>query len=923
MQTVLPLTLHSLTGDEVSELTPEFEQLAKLSNDLYWNRALFFLDSQNKNNLIFTDHQEIYNEIADLFLEGEYSKVARLSATYLKNYPEIQELHSYFIKSIIFTSEEVSDYFDETNVLTQLLTLMKAMLIKGEKYSTTRDKLVSSYYRNSFFKFSNCLLEDLYYEYQFTTPTPVGTKVFLNSNIISLRSLKSLGGKRYSELPCIFQSNWDILIRDILNDRKVNLDFSKFHQVELYVMTKISIGSYEPALECLNEFHLFNEGLKLPEFVQTWFIKCKILCLVKLSLIGEAVNLIVQQYLKSNIFYDHYYFQDITDYLIENDDSPVYKEISVPIFFQITKQSKTLCYDSIANFLFAHDYYRPSEMVNKLIEIETRSVIYFLEKCCIKSHIEDSPFINSIEALSSERISILNCLKQVNPDKLEKYNEEILSITKEETIRKGVKHIHESRIFVDTDSLIKIVNSDMKDGFERYLSIDNQRYSALSAMTIEEAFDPDRVDSMFHCLEPVDSTMLSIYMFGEPWNDPNIVRVPFIRYSNYKLLFDQIKQEFIFNEDFGFKSFLSMRIRHGTFENVLRSVFDKFHLISSKESSGDEYKEINYWKDEMRCPRKFEIQFQEIFKSSSRSIDDLIELGLSWIKISEHKDENNAIFDFTFSEDEMRANFINRVGRIKNSDEFIQEVYDILYDKLDVQLKTIRQKISSELSPRFVEIIEQMEADISSIYSNNNQTTKLQEQIIACKTEIQLVTNQVRKWFKISQTPYVDELPMEMILEASIDYMNSINGQLLSTENIERNIQCQSKYKGKYFEGFGDMLINIFDNIIKNNKDLRDELRINVLVESKNGSTKIVVSNNLSPKIDKEVLKLKIEDIKRKVKNYRQGNLANSFEDGSGYLKICRCISADLEQTNYEVDVAYVDDKYEVQILIENKMLVV
>lgn len=922
IQTIFPLILHSLNNDEVNELLSEIKQIAKFSNDLYWNRLIFMIDSSATEHIILASHQKTYDQIADLFFDGQYSKVADLAATSLKIDPSMKELHSYFVKSIIFNKAEVSEYFDEDNVLTQILGLMKSLLLKGEKYIATREKLIAEFYRNSFFDFSSFLLQDIYSELQFNIPKAVHTKVFLTSKVISHRSIEAFDGMGYNELPCFNQSVWDDFVRKVLRDEEVILDFSKFYQIELYVISKINIGNFESALHCLNEYYLKQEFTLLPEFVKTWFIRNKIKCLYELKLIGEAVKLIVDEYFRSNNLYDHYYFQDLMDDLIEMDESPIYKDIFIPIFFQITKQSQTLCYDSIANFLIQHGLHRPSELNDKISEFDSRLATFFLEKCCIKSQIEDSPYINSIDALSTERIAILNCLKKTNPEKIKKYNEEILSITKEDTIRKGVKHIHESRIYVDTDSLFKILNTEITEVFDRYLSLD-KKYSALAAMTIDEAFDPNRVDTMFYCLEPIDPTILQLYLLGEPLMDSNIVRVPLVRYTHFILLFDEIKSEFIFNEDFGFKSFLSMRIRHGTFQNVLRNVFDKYNLIESKELVGDEYKEIKYWKEEGRIPKIYEDKIHEIFKLSSRSIDDLIDLGLSWIKVYEQAEDEKAIFDFTFSDSEMKANFINRVGRITNPDDFIKEVFNILYDRLDAQLKIIQRKIESELLPQFVDIIEQMEADVSVIYGNSKKTSLLEEQILDCKTEIQLVTNQVQKWFKVSQNHYVDEFPIEMILEASIDYTNSINGDILNTANLERVIKCNSKFKGKYFEGFGDMLINIFDNIIKNNKDLNEELRIKVLVETILGSTKIIVTNNLSPKINIEELKLSISDVKQKVNNYKNGNMANSFEGDSGYLKICRCVSADLEQTNYEVDVDYCNEQYVVQITIENKNLIV
>ncbi|OUS15802.1 hypothetical protein A9Q93_06245, partial [Nonlabens dokdonensis] len=891
--------------------------------DSYWVKLSALLNSGEIAQHIYSKNQEYYDKIADLFFKAEYTKVAIECSKILIEKPNIQELHSFFIKSILFINKDVKDFFKNENTLTRILTLMRSMMIKGSKYNSNREILLAEYYRNSNFSFSNCLLEDLYYEFRFNVPSSIHKCVFLNGSVISYRNVNAFDKSDFSKIVSNLNAKWSNLVFASLRENDIDLNYNFFHQVELYVITKIKIGNYEQALTALNLFDKNNTKISSPEFVTTWLIKNKILCYFNLQMVDKCILIIIDEYFRTDNFYDHYYNQELVDYLVEYNESVVYKSIVTPIYFLITKQSQSYCYDSIANFLIQHDLKKPSEIECISAKFKTEHLIYFLENCCIKSNLEDSPYLNSIDALSLERIAILNFLKTINPENLKQYNDEILNITKEDTIRKGVKHIHESRIFVDTESLFKILISEITEIFDRYLSLNNQKFSALSSMTISEIFDPNKIDYMFYCIKPVDENILHLYLYGEPILDDNIVRVPRIRYTHFLLLFEEIKDQFIFNEDFGFKSFLSMRIRHGTFSNVLRNVFDKYNLISSKESSTDEYKEIEHWNKNDVIPQNLVSNIQDVFKESSRAIDDLIDLGLSWIKIKEIDNDGSEMFDFAFSELEMKANFINKIGRIEKPDDFINEVFDILYDRLDSQLEKIRHKIESEMSSKFIDIIEQMETNVGTIFSNTKKTSLLEEQIIACKTEIQLVTGQVQKWFKVSRNHYVDEFPIEMILETSLDYANSINGDILNIAQVNKEIQCNSKFKGKYFEGFGDMLINIFDNIIKNNRDLNGDLKINILIESKNGLTKIFVSNNLSPLIDIKDLNTKVLDIKRKVNNYKDGNLANSFEGDSGYLKICRCISADLEQTNYEVNVDNSIDSYVVEIIIENKKLII
>ena len=147
--------------------------------------------------------------------------------------------------------------------------------------------------------------------------------------------------------------------------------------------------------------------------------------------------------------------------------------------------------------------------------------------------------------------------------------------------------------------------------------------------------------------------------------------------------------------------------------------------------------------------------------------------------------------------------------------------------------------------------------------------------------------------------------------------MNAISDSCLKINN-----NCNINFKGTYFESFGDMFINIFDNIISKNKDLGKDLEINIDINIQNDDLELKVKNNLPINTDIKELDKKVEDVINKVANYKKGELTSSFEIGSGYLKICKCISADLERNEYIVEPRNTEDLFEVKIIFNIKNLI-
>jgi hypothetical protein len=122
-----------------------------------------------------------------------------------------------------------------------------------------------------------------------------------------------------------------------------------------------------------------------------------------------------------------------------------------------------------------------------------RSVPLFLEKCCVKENIEDSPFLGSIDALDEERITILNYLIEANPKKIDKYKLEIRGITQETSLRKGLLQIHESRIYVDDQSILKVHSIKPREFFDTYVMLNNVRINNVSVMLLGGEMDQPNV----------------------------------------------------------------------------------------------------------------------------------------------------------------------------------------------------------------------------------------------------------------------------------------------------------------------------------------------------------------------------------------------------------------------------------------------
>lgn len=896
---ILPAVLLSnLISDlENYEVFNLIDQIAKEINDPYWKNWGIF--SYNPKTVSF-DPSNVFDKVQDLYFEGAYDKVVEFCLAAFQTSPNLSELYIYFVHAVIITGVDIESLFKEKNDLFDLLRLLKDLLQKKSTYNSDRETLLKRLQAISHFNFSYSVLEFIYNEYQLSVPPYIQSLAHLNSIGLKYNFYKLLSNSKSQAI--VIKNNQSLtfkFIRQLISGESVAAPSDDFLPQKLLIGYLISKDRHQEALDQL----MFIENNTSPEFVQTWMLRTFLKCFIHLKIYGQAATYITDYYFQKGFAYDHFtnseLFEELTEMTDEFSDN-----IAVPILFQIYNQPTSYLYDGIANLLIANSVEKPSDLIPFAEKWNRDRFLFFIEKCCTKDNMEDSPYLKTIVALEAERIELLNYLKLEVPENNDKYNAEILKITREASIRKGLLQIHESRIYVDDKNIAKNLETDFPELFDRYLELTDINQLDILSVKFNDGFNRTEITTTYYLKEAPQSDAEVIA------NNTTAVVVPQLRFLYFINLFDTLNNQFVFNEDYGFKSFLSMRIRHGTFSNALRSVFEKFSLISSKSLKTDAYQFIKFWETRLNIDAVKNTEVQQEFAMFSRAVDAEIDKGLSWLAVN----TETGLFDFIFSDEQHQTLFINELGRISDYDQFVAEVFRILFERLEANLVVIREKVIAELSPALVGLLENLQTELYKLKLDPVDINLLDNHIFDCRTEIQKVTSQMVNWFKISKNQYIEEFPLDLILQTSIDYVNSINQWALSKGKVEINNNCPLRFKGEYFETFGDIFINIFGNVVGNNKDLEEQLSISIDINCADQELKIIVKNNLSSPINYDELDQKIEGTKEKIALYKLNPTSVAFEKGSGYLKLCKSIGADLTRDTYDIIPSRNENIYEVQI---------
>ena len=227
-------------------------------------------------------------------------------------------------------------------------------------------------------------------------------------------------------------------------------------------------------------------------------------------------------------------------------------EIAWPILmfwnYKLGNTSLEDVFVAYANFIETSGHARPSQIgrdgVLQYGETPFRS---FLRWVCHPYLLDSDIEYEGTTDVEGERVAICQLLQLIDPENTIVYAEEISQLRQQLAVRKAMRQVVQGRIHFNLEGIEEALDSSYFERFTRYL-----------AMT--KLSDGTRRSVELHW----DSNV--------PAKDM-IVEAPVVLFRE---LFHDLRRAFLFSNEHGLDSYLSVRIRHQTIKGALRSVFERF-----------------------------------------------------------------------------------------------------------------------------------------------------------------------------------------------------------------------------------------------------------------------------------------------------------------------------------------------------------
>jgi hypothetical protein len=901
---LIEVNLHHTKNDTIN-----FNEIINDLNNSFNDFRLKQLQNLN-NQYIKNVQQKSYETMSvfDLYAEQNYLECLNTIPVLIRQDPLRIELYEVYVKSLIelnkpFRSVGLSELVD------QILESLYNVYSRNENNEESVEwllKIVQSFGSASWAK---VLLGQLASKINLSNDVEnyIGYS-FINSEINNPRSIGNfiIGVDGYNSFKYTFPDSNSVIIQGyswLYEESIPEVDKIKFH---IYKGRRL-FNSRKYDLACIQyEELIINKELTIPYYEEV--VKNLYQCYVKTGRLIEAIRLYTNNFLANNYLVSSLEADNLIDEINRKDIDELGEDIGLPIFFNVVgaeSYTQYVAYDSFLSYLGVE---RPTEIQN-LDSYDKVSIIYFLKNVCKSEIMHYSLFFESSDDIESERIDICRILLGLDPENETEYYDEIAEVTQQSSIRNAIREVNKGKITININKLKSSEASNIKESFSRFRELASfSKNKDLVAIDSTSEILKNYLSNYENENELFDKVVFS--------HDPAFI--------TFKVMFLEIRDKFILSKEYGLDGYLSTRIRHGTLKNHLRSLFESLNLITQKNAEGF-YVENLYWSNRIQNEYLNEI-LQDSLRNFSKELDDLADYiikELIQVKTEKYLDKSNALFDYSFSQDQLGSVFKHiRDANFKDYNEFLELITNLLVARTEEILTLIREILTNQIQSKFHLIITQLQNSIK-LEDIDKLLPELSSAILKSNTDIQQELENVAAWFNLTEQSSNLILNIETIIKTAVEITNSIypNNKIYPVIKDETDLYLSGQYCPQL------IYINriLLDNIITHSGMGAEDL--DVVISSNLDQTKeteevyttvleLSYTNNLHQDTDLKKLDEKLKHLAIKF-NDPESKFENiNFEGGSGLEKIKKILSIDLNVDDYGINFLVGNYSVEVKLSI-------
>lgn len=778
--------------------------IARLANSTYncthdkYLLALAYFEKKENLPSSYYDYDLI--EILNEYYIGNFNMVLQLCRKYIKENPTNFDVVKIYVRALIFKNDQYYPIVKGENVLiNEIAQQVYSVLTSKENANELTEfyQLQKSIYGLSiacgmdyFYKEEKYIQPDItLYSLSIWNYNPIFTRVLTSQEdrLVYINEGKAIFG----DTPFLSLCEHRELLELINNDSiYVNI---KEAQNAAIVYQK---GDYQNAINLWNRVLETNEKY-MP--IAESAVQCIFDSYVKLNKNMEAIKFYVDKYLKGSAYVSKIDVISFMKFLRNNHYQCGIKH-SVDFLIFIFKnadrdEQKGFILEKYWNYIGAKNV---NEFIDKMNEngISQVKIEKVLSQLVVDDILRHSIFVNSTKKQLEDCQIICNYLCNLDSERHDLYIQWGTEIAYEIQVYENMNKMDESRIYANTNAIYKYVLAEKEDLYLQFKHL--YRLSGQEEYTL---FD------------------------GTAYITLNLAKQGERGYKRTSLayneiacqLFDTIKSAFL-TSNFGLKTYLSTRIRHGVLEGEIRQCFDEQHLLL--ETNGNQYITDKWWKNRYGL-REIEHaqlmgQLELLSKKTAKSIENFKSEVLQ-IKLQE---SDPGMFVYTIDRDSKVASIIKADENSNSYEEFCYRVMEILFQYTSTSLDQIRCYIRNEFSKILDDTLLDFEKELDMYQQIPKFYSEIKSSVQHVRDALNATMPRVESWFQLQEAHFEDFFLDENITVVWNIIERSYSNVVFEVE-YKVSTELHQKIASTYCMPFGDVLSIIFTNMFQHSRKER------------------------------------------------------------------------------------------------------
>lgn len=570
--------------------------------------------------------------------------------------------------------------------------------------------------------------------------------------------------------------------------------------------------------------------------------------------------------------------------------SELVANICLPIYLSLCGAGNHEIYIAYDNYLRSLGVEKPSEILWPTEVNSLRRLIVFIHKVCILEVMDSSIAFASSEAVEFERAQLLKILTKRDPANLNIYSEELIRLSRDATLRKGLRQIQESKVAVNLPGILEAESNRFKEAFARY--VDFLHFTPRLDSIVQIELGERGFDEVLSIAEILASARVSKHALDG-------------KAALFRDMFFNVRDAFLTNPQFGLNACLSVRIRHGILFRQVCAPFAEAHLLCRKDSLGSGFQKNQFWAK--RFPGmdvSSERVLQPALVALSASLEAIAgELKDEIIQVKTERSFPKGLFDFSYSDVELDYLWLSKFKELHKLPGFLDVAMVELLERTQRCLDVVQTYITYGLRKSLFSVLDKFWESVNGVLEGEERN-EVHSAVQQCQVYLQRDLLTMSKWFEGADTSLIDQSDLTLVVQTSAEMMIALYPDLRG--NIQINVQSDRFIKGNYFTPCVYMLFVLLENAVKHCGLEVEDVKIVVTCDCTSEAISFSVQNSLSAT---RLSENPIGSIQRACKGPLAAEAYNkvSQEGGSGFPKLLNIVQNDLSVPLPEIHCTYTD----------------